>query len=148
MLARLADHAPVDFQFLVKLPRSLSHDETTRDLAGFREALAELRRRRQLLGLLCQLPQATHRTAKHETWLNFLAKELSGYCLAVEFRHRSWFHAEVPVWLTENSMDVVSVDVPDLPNLYPRGLVQSSSRLYVRFHSRRAENWYKSDKDR
>src|SRR5262249_37650793 len=44
--------------------------------------------------------------------------------------------------------DLVAVDVPDLPGLYPRGLVQSGPRIYVRFHSRSAENWYRSDKDR
>ncbi len=40
------------------------------------------------------------------------------------------------------------MDVPEIPALYPRGLVQSSSRIYVRFHSRLAKNWYQSDKDR
>jgi len=45
-------------------------------------------------------------------------------------------------------MDLVAVDVPDLPNLYPRGPVQSSPTIYVRFHSRNGSNWYGSDKDR
>jgi uncharacterized protein YecE (DUF72 family) len=45
-------------------------------------------------------------------------------------------------------VDLVSVDVPDISSLYPGGLVQSGPRLYVRFHSRNAGNWYKSDKER
>jgi uncharacterized protein YecE (DUF72 family) len=45
-------------------------------------------------------------------------------------------------------MDLVAVDVPDLPNLYPRGLVRSSERIYIRLHSRQAENWYASGADR
>jgi len=38
--------------------------------------------------------------------------------------------------------------VPALPSLYPRGLVQSSPAVYVRFHSRNAGAWYSSDKER
>jgi uncharacterized protein YecE (DUF72 family) len=148
MLARLAEQTPAGFQFLVKLPRSLSHEKDTRELNGFRDALQELSSRGCLLGLLCQLPQSTHDNAKHRAWLKTLADALAEYHLVVEFRHRSWWHPEVPAWLHDLHLDLVSVDVPDLPNLYPRGLVPSGPRVYVRFHSRNAENWYSSDKER
>ena len=130
------------------MPRTLSHDEKSHDLPGFQQALNELQRRARLLGVLCQLPQASHNTPAHRSWLERLAKELAGHRLAVEFRHRSWFHPEVAAWLGARAVDLVAVDVPDLPGIFPRGLVQSSPLLYVRFHSRRAENWYKSDKGR
>ena len=148
MLARLADQTPAGFQFLVKMPRSLSHEESNAELAGFRAAVEELQRRDRLLGLLCQLPQACHHTRRHLAWLDTLGKDLQSFRLAVEFRHRSWFRPEVPGWLRERGMDLVAVDVPDLPNLYPRGPVQSSPTIYVRFHSRNGSNWYGSDKDR
>jgi uncharacterized protein YecE (DUF72 family) len=148
MLARLAEQTPAGFQFLVKLPRTLSHEENRRDLSPFRLAVDQLMARGQLLGLLCQLPQATHQTASHKNWLDTLALELAGYRLAIEFRHHSWFDPNVTSWLAERGVDLVSVDVPDLARLYPRGLVRSSPRLYVRFHSRNADNWYRSDKDR
>jgi uncharacterized protein YecE (DUF72 family) len=77
-----------------------------------------------------------------------VAGGLAGFGLAVEFRHRSWFRPEVPAWLGEREVDLVSVDVPDLPSLYPRGLVQSTSRIYVRFHSRNGANWYFADRER
>src|SRR5689334_14212259 len=60
MLARLAAQTPAGFRFLVKIPRTLSHEQSPRDLPGFRLAVAELERRGQLSGLLCQFPQATH----------------------------------------------------------------------------------------
>jgi uncharacterized protein YecE (DUF72 family) len=148
MLARLAEQTPAGFQFLVKLPRSLSHEEDKRELNGFRDAIQELSRRDGLLGLLCQLPQSIHDNAKHRAWLETLADGLADYHLAVEFRHRSWWHPEVPAWLHDLDLDLVSVDIPDLPSLYPRGLVQSGPRVYVRFHSRNAANWYRSDKER
>jgi uncharacterized protein YecE (DUF72 family) len=147
-LARLAEQTPAGFQFVAKLPQTLSHEEDPRDLAPFRQAVDELRRRGRLLGLLCQLPQATHHERRHLAWLDYLGRELAGYGLAVEFRHRSWARLDVPGWLRERGLDLVAVDVPDIPALYPRGLVQSGPRLYVRFHSRNAGNWYLSDKDR
>ena len=39
-------------------------------------------------------------------------------------------------------LDLVAVDAPNLPGLFPSGWVQSSPRAYVRLHSRNADNWY------
>jgi uncharacterized protein YecE (DUF72 family) len=148
VLTRLAEKTPEGFQFLVKLPRALSHERQPEEVAPFREAVEALRERGRLLGLLCQLPQATHHDRPALAWLDRLAGELADYPLAVEFRHRSWFRPEVPHWLEERRLELVAVDVPDLPGLYPRGLVQAGPRIYVRFHSRHAANWYLSDKER
>ncbi len=148
MLTRLAEQTPPGFQFLVKLPRTLSHDKDPRELDAFRKAISAPAFVPHRLGLLCQLPQAAHDEPQHREWIERLARELSDNRLAIEFRHRSWFHAEVPDWLRAHKLDLVSVDVPDLPGLYPRGLVQSSSTVYVRFHSRSARNWYLSEKYR
>jgi uncharacterized protein YecE (DUF72 family) len=100
------------------------------------------------MGLLCQLPQATHYDKKSLQWLQSLNAELSAFRLTVEPRHRSWARADLPEWMAANHLDLVSVDVPDLPALFPRGWVQSSRRAYVRLHSRNAENWYGGDKER
>jgi uncharacterized protein YecE (DUF72 family) len=148
MLARIADQTPPGFQFLVKLPRTLSHEENPADLPGFRHAVEQLRARGKLLGLLCQLPQATHYTRRDLAWLERLGGELLGLGLAVEFRHRSWNRQDVADWLGKLQIDLVSVDAPDLPALFPRGLVRSTPNLYVRWHSRNADNWYAGDKDR
>src|SRR5262245_33382904 len=69
MLARIADLTPAGFQFLVKLPRSLSHEQRNDDLLTFRNAVKELQGREQLLGVLCQLPQSFHATRRNRTWL-------------------------------------------------------------------------------
>ncbi len=148
MLSRLADQTPTGFQFLVKIPRLLSHERQLAELTPFRAALAPLRERGRLAGLLCQLPQSAHHDRPGLAWLDVLATDLAEHRLAVEFRHHSWCRPEIPDWLRERGLDLVSVDVPNLPALYPRGLVQSSNRIYVRFHSRNAANWYLSDKDR
>jgi uncharacterized protein YecE (DUF72 family) len=148
MLARIADQTPPGFQFLVKLPRTLSHEENPADLPGFRQAVEVVRSRGKLLGLLCQLPQATRYGRKALAWLERLGGELLGLGMAVEFRHRSWNREDVAVWLAKRQIDLVSVDAPDLPGLFPRGLVHSTPNLYVRWHSRNADNWYAGDKER
>ncbi len=148
MLARLAANGPDGFQFLVKLPRSLSHEQSRTDLPAFRLAVKELQQRKQLMGLLCQLPQSTHFERKTQKWLEMLGGELADFRLAVEFRHRSWWREDLSDWMAANHLDLVAVDVPDLPKLFPRGWVQSSRRAYVRLHSRNAENWYHGDKER
>jgi uncharacterized protein YecE (DUF72 family) len=148
MLARLAAQTPPGFQFLVKIPRTLSHEQSPRDLPGFRLAVAELEKRGRLLGLLCQFPQATHHSRPALRWVETLSRELAGLRLGVEFRHRSWARPDLPGWLAERGLDLVAVDVPDIPALFPRGWVQSTPRAYVRLHSRNAGNWYDGGAER
>jgi uncharacterized protein YecE (DUF72 family) len=148
MLVRVAQQTPEGFQFLVKLPRLLSHERQLAALAPFREAIIPLQERGRLMGLLCQLPQAAHHDRPGLAWLDTLARELRAYRLGVEFRHRSWDRPDMPPWLEERGVEMVSVDAPNLPALYPSGLVRTGARIYVRFHSRNATNWYQSDKER
>jgi uncharacterized protein YecE (DUF72 family) len=148
MLTRPARRTPEGFQFLVKMPRVLSHERQLAALIPFRDAVAALHRRGRLLGLLCQLPQSAHHDRSALAWLDVLAHELAPYRLAFEFRHRSWQQADVAPWLEERGAELVSVDAPDLPGLYPSGLVRAGERIYIRLHSRNADNWYRSDKDR
>jgi uncharacterized protein YecE (DUF72 family) len=148
MLANLADKTPDGFQFLVKLPQTISHEQGLHDLKPFREAVLQLHKREQLAGLLCQLPQSCHDTSGHRLWLRTLARGLGDLRLAVEFRHRSWSSAELPDWMEEQGLELVAVDVPDIPSLFPRRLVQAGPRVYVRMHSRRKDKWYDGDKER
>jgi uncharacterized protein YecE (DUF72 family) len=147
-LAALADRTPDGFQFLVKIPQTISHERRPDDVPGFRLACAEVARRGKLLGVLCQLPQSFHHGRLGLDWLASLAEVLDGLRPAVEFRHRSWARPEIPEWLGQRGLDLVAVDVPELSGLYPCGWVQSGRRAYVRFHSRVAGNWYTGDKDR
>lgn len=147
-LARIARRSPAGFQFVVKLHRSLSHEHDLAGAAAFRDAADVLRRDGRLLALLCQYPQSFHHSRDGLRRLDDLAGRFRDFPLAVEFRHRSWDRPEVPQWLGERGLHLVSVDAPGLPALYPSGLVQSTDLIYVRFHSRRGGTWYASDKER
>jgi uncharacterized protein YecE (DUF72 family) len=148
MLRRHAEQTPLGFQFVVKVPQTISHQESPRDLPAFRTAAEELLRHGKLMGLLYQMPQAIHHTRRSETWLKKVAHELGDLHLAVEFRHRSWLRPQLTDWLANLGLDLVSVDVPDIPALFPRGLMWSGSRIYVRLHSRNAQAWYTNDASR
>jgi uncharacterized protein YecE (DUF72 family) len=148
MLLRLAEKAPPGLQFVVKLPKTVSHDHSPMDLPGFRHAVEGLAGRGQLLGLLAQFPQAMHCTRPACDWITTLGQELGHLHLAVELRHRSWSRAGLGDWLAEQGLDLVAVDVPELPGLFPRGWVQSGPTAYLRLHSRNAEKWYKSGEER
>lgn len=148
VLLRLANKTPPGFQFVVKVPQSISHNESPLELAGFRHAVEGLAERGQLAGLLCQFPQALHCTKRACDWINTVAGELNHLHLAVEFRHNSWYRQGLPAWLAEKKIDLVSVDAPDIPALFPRGWVQSTATAYVRLHSRDNDKWYRSGEER
>src|ERR1700736_579984 len=76
MLARLAEQTPRGFQFLVKLPKTISHEESPVDVPAFRQAVMEMHKRDCLIGILCQLPQAAHQTSKRWQWLEHLFDSL------------------------------------------------------------------------
>jgi uncharacterized protein YecE (DUF72 family) len=94
------------------------------------------------------MPQSAHYEKKTLNWLATLSAELADFRPAVELRHRSWWREDVPGWMAAHHFDLVAVDVPDLPALFPRGWVRSGRRAYVRLHSRNADNWYHGDKER
>ncbi len=147
-LEGMVRRTPDGFQFIVKLHQSFSHDQDLSGAASFRAAVEPMRRAGRLLALLCQYPQRFHDGRPNRERLRALAGEFAGYPLAVEFRHRSWDRPEVPAWLQGLGLHLVSVDVPDLPSLYPSGLVQSGRWIYVRLHSRRASSWHESGEER
>jgi uncharacterized protein YecE (DUF72 family) len=147
-LAALAKKSPPGFQFLVKIPQTISHEQHSDDLPSFRLAAAEMARRGRLTGLLCQLPQSCHHSQRNLDWLAGLGAALKGFRPAVEFRHRSWARPEMPGWIADHGLDLVAVDAPDLPGIYPGGWVQAGRRAYIRLHSRNAANWYAGGKER
>src|SRR5262249_46655293 len=147
-LLKLANKTPPGFQFLLKVPQTISHDQKPLDLPGFRFAVEGLAERGQLAGLLAQFPQAMHCTRPACDWVSTIGKELNHLRLAVEFRHRSWARPGLPGWLAEQNLDLVSVDGPAIGALFPSGWMQSGSTVSVRLHSRNADNWYRSGVER
>ncbi|MBX7105063.1 MAG: DUF72 domain-containing protein [Gemmataceae bacterium] len=144
--ARQAGQTPDGFRFTVKVPQSISHEQSDRELHAFRDAVAGLGDK--LSSLVLQFPQSFHHDRAHRRWLEHVTGELAPYPVGVEFRHWTWARPDVPEWLECHGAFQIAVDVPDLPALFPRGLVRSGHTLYVRFHTRSANAWHTADRER
>lgn len=148
-LARLADRTAPGFRFGLKVPRTASHERIVRDLPAFRQGAGELAHDHRLVGVIVQFPEAFQDTRGHRDWVGRLAEGLRPYPTWVEFRHRSWHRQHLGDWLRERGLELASVDVPDLPGLFPRAVIDpGTTRVYARLHSRVAENWYDAGKVR
>jgi len=144
----MVQRTPAGFQFLVKMSSDVTHALQLGAVRPFLAALQPLQEAKRLAGVLCQFPQSFHRTRLATSYLRQLADRLAGSPSFVEFRHRSWFRGSLIRELMRIGLGVVSVDVPSIPSLFPRELLTANGTIYVRFHSRRAGNWYARGKDR
>ena len=134
------------FGFAVKLTRTLTHEIDSRQWPAqadlFRDGVAPLVQARQLAAVLAQLPPQFTRTPDNRKYLAALLDRLSDLPLAVEFRHRSWAVDSVFGELQRRNVTLATVDVPDLPGLFPPlNVVTNPDLLYVRFHGRNAKSW-------
>ena len=95
MLEKWAAETPDGFQFALKSPRRITHE---RKLAGVGDDLARLHQAAAALGaklgpILFQLPPFSRKDLPR--LVDFLALLPAGMRAAVEFRHASWFDADV-----------------------------------------------------
>jgi uncharacterized protein YecE (DUF72 family) len=141
-MAKLAARTPPGFRFSLKVPRTASHERSVHDLAACRQAGKELWARDALVGFVLQFPESFHDTPKNRDWVIRVGDGLRPYCAWVEFHHNSWARPRLGEWLRQRGMELIAVDVPDLPELFPRGIADvRTSRVYVRLHSRQAAKW-------
>lgn len=141
-VAKMARRTPAGFGFTLKVPRTASHDRSADDLPAFKLAADHMSAAGKLLGLIFQVPESFRNTADNRAWLTQVGNALKPHRVAVEFRHRSWDAPNLREWMEHVGLDLVSVGVPDVPSLFPRGLRVANRRVYARLHSESAENWY------
>jgi len=111
----------------------------------FREFLTPLAAANKLGYVLFQLPPSTRYSPEFLDVLHGWRRELPGYHLAVEFRHRDWSrHPEVFQALTAAGVIYVMVDLPDLPWLMPLAEEVTADWAVIRFHGRNREGWAKA----
>ncbi|MGD2151565.1 MAG: DUF72 domain-containing protein [Desulfobacterales bacterium] len=145
-IERQRRQVPQEFLFAAKLTRTLTHEIDTQNWSdqavNYREGMAPLIQTGQLGAVLIQLPPGFHRTPPNRKYLAALIDKLDGLPLAIEFRHRSWANDRVFAELERRRVTLVSVDEPNLPDLFPAlDIVTHSDLFYVRFHGRNAKGW-------
>jgi uncharacterized protein YecE (DUF72 family) len=145
-IERMIRQVPPDFHFAAKLTRYLTHeidpDQWRVHAAQYRDGIAPLIQSGQLAAVLLQFPPSFRRTPGNRQYLAELLDALEGLRTAVEFRHASWATDRVFVGLERRRTALVSVDAPDVRDIFPRlAIVTSPDLFYVRFHGRNARGW-------
>jgi len=143
----IRDEMPVDERGRVdRPPRELRAEIFGRFLA----ALEPLRVGGKLGGILFQLPPYVVYKDSSLEYLEWARKQLEGYEMLVEFRHRSWLDEENRVdslsFLERIGASYVVVDAPrsdTARNLVPTVVATTSPLAYVRFHGRNLGTWNK-----
>jgi uncharacterized protein YecE (DUF72 family) len=136
-VARWLEQTPPGFVFAVKASRYLTHLKRLRDLdegvARYYEAIAPLVSSPKLGPVLWQLPENFHRDDER---LAAALDRLPAGRHCFEFRHASWFDADVYALLREHGAALVIGDSLERP-FQTREL--TADWTYVRFHFGRAE---------
>jgi uncharacterized protein YecE (DUF72 family) len=145
-IERQRQQVPQEFLFAAKLTRTLTHEidqqQWRHQAVLYREGIVPLVQAGQLVAVLIQLPPSFLRTTSNREYLAALLDKLQGLPLAIEFRHRSWVSDRVFFVLERRQVTLVSVDTPDLPNLFPiLDVITNPDLFYVRFHGRNAKGW-------
>jgi uncharacterized protein YecE (DUF72 family) len=116
----------------------------------FWSALAPLKDARKLGMLLFQFPPYFIRKSANLDYLAALRERLPDADLAIEFRHPSWV-AETSVrqqtleFLRRHELSYVSIDAPPDPSIVPSFVEATTAQMYVRFHGRNRETWFKKN---
>ncbi len=146
-IQRMVDKSPANFRFSAKLTRTLTHERDSdwqKQLKLFKEGIAPLRS--QLIAILIQLPPDFTRNVTNRKYLANILDGLADFPVAVEFRHRSWATDAVFGELERRKVSLVTVDEPELDNLFPAlDVVTNPALFYVRFHGRNVKGWNSSN---
>jgi uncharacterized protein YecE (DUF72 family) len=157
---------PASFDFAVKLYQKFTHpdmylarngkgswDVGQADLDQFRAGIEPIATTNRLAALLLQFPSSFHDSEEARGYLDWLARALADYPLAVELRHRSWSDASLATGqlLDAHRAAWVLIDEPkfatsirqELRHLPEPGAPHGRAPLcYVRLHGRNAAQWW------
>ena len=127
------------FRFAVKAPRAITHykkfNDTGRLISDFYSTIEE-GLKEKLGSVLFQMPPRFDYTEERlEKIINSLH---TGFNNVVEFRHESWWNAEVYKELSKNKISFCGMSHPDLPG----DIIQNTPVLYYRMHG--VPNLYQS----
>jgi uncharacterized protein YecE (DUF72 family) len=131
--------SPADFKFAVKAPRAITHykkfNDTERMISDFYNTIEEGLKKK----LGCVLFQMPPRFDYNEERLQKIIDSLdNSFDNVLEFRHVSWWNAEVYSKLAKNKITFCGMSHPELPE----NIIQNTSVLYYRMHG--VPNLYQS----
>jgi uncharacterized protein YecE (DUF72 family) len=111
-------------------------------------AMAPLREAGKLGMLAFQFPPYFIPKPANLDYLARLPERLLGASIAIEFRHPSWVRdesrrTETMKFLRSRGLYYTSIDAPEDNSIVPSSVEATGDQVYVRFHGRNRENWFK-----
>ena len=134
-VAKWSAEVPADFRFTYKLWRDITHNKglvfNVADVTRFMQVIDNAGDKKGCL--LVQFPPSTTIAEKPQlqNLLSVIADNNTGWALAVEFRHRSWYDEPVYDLLQQYNAAFVNHDMP--ASASPLTLL-SDEFVYLRFH--------------
>jgi uncharacterized protein YecE (DUF72 family) len=134
VFARWRDETPDDFRFTIKGPREISHIKRLNDiddeLARFLDSIQPLQSKLALL--LWQFPPSFKYDADDvkENFTRFIKRLPQTIKHVVEFRHQSWFNAELYALLNTHNVGFVMND----SSRFQAAEMVTGDFAYIRFH--------------
>ena len=139
----MADRTPEGFGFTVKAHRRSTHEGRDIEVANrFRRAIRPLIDAGKFEGVLAQFPWSFQNTPANRIYIQTCRDRMPDLPYFVEFRHRSWLHADVQNLLEHHQIGFVCVDEPQIGDMMPPVIVQTTPIGYVRLHGRNAKTWW------
>jgi uncharacterized protein YecE (DUF72 family) len=154
-----AAKTPGNFRFAVKLFQKFTHPKmfeeavgkaariASDDFATFKRGVDPLLDAGKLGPVLAQFPPSFKASAESLEHLERLVRELEGYQLVVELRHRSWTEdLSAAELMRAHDVSWVRIDEPRFKSSV--GQVPRTGHLgYFRFHGRNWKEWWGGDRE-
>lgn len=134
-LQKWFDETPHDFRFFIKIPKTITHEKRmencTEDIAEFCNHIQH-HLKEKLAGFLYQFPPSFKNSEEN---LKLIVKNIDiSYLNVIEFRHESWWNAQVYKILEENKIIFSGVSFPG--KLSDEVMINSDEILYYRLHGK------------
>lgn len=147
-------HDSPSFLFTVKMWKRFTHENIQHvdlnDVTLFINSIEPIANANKLGCILIQFPQRFHRTTENRKFLAELTDIFTPLPMAIEFRHKSWWHHQTIESFCERGLAFCNIDQPLAdPNCLPPTEEVTADFAYVRFHGRNIKNWFseKSNRD-
>ncbi|MEJ5230151.1 MAG: DUF72 domain-containing protein [Pseudothermotoga sp.] len=143
---------PATFFFTVKLPSSATHEGwktaslPEEDIDKTMMALQPMIAEGRLKMLLAQFPYSFRYCEENVEYLKKLSEKIE-QPIAVELRHSSWDNENAYKFFKSHQICLVTVDEPQIKDLFPYRPVAISKISYFRFHGRN-DKWFVSATER
>ena len=137
---------PEDFEFAVKAWQQFTHSKglwTPADIEEFTTGIRPLADANKLGCLLFQFPASFKASDETIDNLKRLLEGFASFTKAVELRHRSW--EEHLALLNQFNATPAFIDEPKFHTSIQQQLEAFGGVLYLRFHGRRSDKWWKHE---